>query len=426
VLLILGTVLYVLGFLTMSSYLARFGIVTFDIFNARFVVAGIITALPLAFVFWVSWKLANVAPLREVFKPEGSPRLWLLLILPGTANFAGSTFAAIYRFGAYVAPMPRNATQFHPLGPWDFIGAHLPLEPAPSWVGFVLCYTALVVAYVGVPIIVVYGLAALIRHGLRARPGATRKPSQPAVPPSESTTPAPKPAPTGWRLHLVWFRASVVLVILLMQLIYAYLSLRTALADFWTLDNSQFDSSAMGYWLLLSIGGVYAVLDAYDVPRKGLAKSVSEGFGRSHGEAAQLLNMSLVPLLGSILLFGSCIFPRVSYVIGGGQPRPIVLPDGNALGTTAKDHVLLLGESSQHYFVVVLRDSVGRAIQVSKGLLPMIVTRTTDSLAFHKKGVPNALPITTAASSPDSLERTQHAPGTGVPTPSTASVKHKQ
>jgi hypothetical protein len=112
--LLFGVLLYFFGFLTISSYLARFGIASFDILNARFAVAGVLVLVPLVFVFWVAWQFATMFPRPDYFQAHNrSQRMWFLYLLPTTASFAGAAFSNLFKLGTYSAPITSDALKYH-------------------------------------------------------------------------------------------------------------------------------------------------------------------------------------------------------------------------------------------------------------------------------------------------------------------------
>jgi hypothetical protein len=365
--LLLGVLLYFFGFLTMSSYLARFGIASFDILNARFAVAGVLVLVPLMFVFWVAWQFAKLFP-GPFLAQNRSQRLAFLFLLPTTASAAGGAFSNLFKLGTYGTPVSADALKYHPLATWDFVGHRLGSA-------FVTGYLVTVVAYVLFPTVAIYLLVATVRSiARRNRRKITHPTTPPTTPHTQQAESPQKPLLSGWRLRLAWLLEATLISYLVINVVYAYLAVANTLADFATIRNSQFDSTTMGYWLLLSISGFYGFLVAYDVRAKGFMKSFVESFSSPH-MTASLFTVVIVPLLSSIMLFGSAIFPRISYTIGGGQPREVVLPENNTLGVTSGDDLFLLGESSQDYYFVVLRDSSARAIQISKAVVPLIITK---------------------------------------------------
>jgi hypothetical protein len=59
--------LYFFGFITMSSYLGRFGFVTFDVVNSRFLIAGIIPSLALGMSIYLATIFKNNIKKKNIF-----------------------------------------------------------------------------------------------------------------------------------------------------------------------------------------------------------------------------------------------------------------------------------------------------------------------------------------------------------------------
>lgn len=51
----IGVVLYTFGFITISSFWGRFGIITFDIINARFLIAGFFCLFSIVVSAGLAW-----------------------------------------------------------------------------------------------------------------------------------------------------------------------------------------------------------------------------------------------------------------------------------------------------------------------------------------------------------------------------------
>jgi len=121
-----GIILYLFGFMCISAYLSRFGIVSFDIINARFAIAGIfpLAALvaPVGVAIYVDYQIKS----GEVFTKDKWVRRLLMynltLILLLSSSAALSRLLNEFSF----SQMSVRYLEFTPLfGDGDFLGKFL-------------------------------------------------------------------------------------------------------------------------------------------------------------------------------------------------------------------------------------------------------------------------------------------------------------
>ncbi|MDE1925546.1 MAG: hypothetical protein KGH79_05275 [Patescibacteria group bacterium] len=139
-------VLYFFGFIAVTAYLSRFGIVTFDILNSRFLIAGIYPFISLASAVYLAWFLANKAPLNKLFEENAFERqkhsFAFLIIMLG---FAYALYA-IMSVGIYRLPTNEGAMHFSgPLRSYDWIGdlyskIHIATSPSADLIVKLILY----------------------------------------------------------------------------------------------------------------------------------------------------------------------------------------------------------------------------------------------------------------------------------------------
>jgi hypothetical protein len=114
---------YVGGFICVTGFLARFGFVTFDVINARFLIAGLHALLPLSFSLWLSWRVYKAITDKTLFTHAGFSRRIVLytemIIYPELAAIA---FNALYTAADFSKMSDPDAFRYGPFGSWDFVG----------------------------------------------------------------------------------------------------------------------------------------------------------------------------------------------------------------------------------------------------------------------------------------------------------------
>jgi len=63
---VIGVVLYFFGFISLNSFLSRFGMISFDVVNSRFVFAGFFSLLSVGLVVLVAWTMSKEIPMSEL------------------------------------------------------------------------------------------------------------------------------------------------------------------------------------------------------------------------------------------------------------------------------------------------------------------------------------------------------------------------
>jgi hypothetical protein len=88
--------LYLLGFLCINAFLSRFGIVDFDIVNARYLIAGVFPMFGLGISLAVGWNLFT-----DTLRSYDSENRWGHVL--AYLKFGSSIFAASFLFELFVA-----------------------------------------------------------------------------------------------------------------------------------------------------------------------------------------------------------------------------------------------------------------------------------------------------------------------------------
>jgi hypothetical protein len=385
-----AAVLYVCGFLCVTGYLARFGIITFDIVNARFIIAGIHVALPLAIAFYIGWHLHTLVLAKE-FPAKMSARLELYgkaLLLP---LGAGAVLSSVYRVAAYVPPAGISEIEFSPwamgFGPIDYA--------VTNWSAFgnaeadyIVKYTVYITFHLGM-LVTFFALLAYAFDPILQKLGKTlktwvelrqsRKAASAAATTNDGAVVAAVQSAATTKSVVLWVARRWVdifaIALILVLVYYSGTKLRTELFDAASFTDTKGNTSlapvvwmygtTWAFCLFLWVFGIrpdQPVLDSFKHMLEPLMFT----------EFAQ---RSLIPLLGAMFVFGATVFPRIPFAIGGGEPRAVTIRFADAGDRDADGKYFLLGESAQYVFVVKVEGTRARAFQLSKGKVAWIQTR---------------------------------------------------
>ena len=387
--LIIPTVaLYLCGFICVTGYLARFGIVSFEIVNARFLVAGMHAILPLIFCGWFNWTLTK--QIREMpegffFSAKNTPYRVLfygqLLFVPLGGATALNAFYQVANFAKMsdpaAAPLQPIFGQNDPIGR-TALGINI---FGQSDLGFIfvtfiyILFTAVIV--IGLISAILFALLRYQAYRIRNAPAPTQE-----LPQSESSEPIQKPAlldrignslsnPT-WTTHVITTAVDMVFISALVAL---------AFFSYWKIRSEIFDAEAFGasgpvYSIIYSwIFGTTSVVLLFTETPFAYGKLTFDKLGMlTPSDATEVMYRFAVPLLSSIFLFGATIFPRLPIAIGGGEPRPVSISIKDSTSQPFHGRVYLLGESSQFIFVVQIGREITKAFEINKDDVQTIET----------------------------------------------------
>ena len=395
ILVIPTAVLYLLGFICITGYYGQFGIVTFDIANARFLVAGIYVAMALGVATLIAWQISTTlaAAVDTGAVKDVRVRLGLYTLFVIYNWIAAFALQRIFSVGQDATHAARPRLEFTPiLGLWDFVGNQLAGVSSgrnDDFIWIILC--TLNVAGLLLCVWVVFELIRMVVDVIAPKRKPAAKDAQgsvvvSAVPASaletqsSSASPTdpqgrPRPlAPTSARLLVgVEILAAAILLVLLA---YSYLKIRADLFDLRSIsDPRPLETLLVFAWMF---GTSFAI--AFFLPVTNEHTRQSEfGFLKKYidiGNFTQLAQFLILPILGSVFLFGGTVFPRIPFSLGGGEPHEVTIT--TKLGTWEKSvgRTYLLGESVQFLFVAAINGESGSAYAVSKDQIAHLKTRT--------------------------------------------------
>ncbi|MBI4224916.1 MAG: hypothetical protein HY617_01150 [Candidatus Sungbacteria bacterium] len=374
-----GVVLYLFGFISLTSYFARFGIVSFDVVNSRFIIAGFFSFLAITLVLLIVWRLYKDVSLKKIYDVEGwSDRFqsyftfWSLI---WGASYALSLF---FDLGKYISPAKEESLTFKPwFGNYDFIGYfidgfNLKLGGGSN---FIIKFAIYAFSYSLIAFLVLV-LIFIIQDNV---PRRKKEPLSADEVKKEEIQENPK-AEKKLLTPLYLLRCSIetlILCVLASIAYYSYLKLKVSLFDFNSFNSHQTLTPNLVFaWFYVTILTTYFFLNFY-LPKDGLSLDIFKSFGSVNSLNSLQLTFQhiFIPIIGALILFGQIIFPRIPFSIGGGEPREVEVKMKQELPLSKERHLFLIGESSQFVFVVGKDGDSSSAFQISKDEIVYIQTR---------------------------------------------------
>lgn len=371
--------LYFLGFLTVSSFLARFGIVTFDVINARYLVAGIACFIAIFAAVICIHLSFNILKIRKIITPEGifhrisAHITWICSLF--TVSFL---YSLIFSVGKYTPPQDRNSIIFKPLfGKHDYIGKMInyfsfdKIQLQIIWIQWAF--------NVGLYLLILMAIVAMVIKivGLFQKNKVIA--SKQKVPPNIETTSVElnnKPEQKVEEGLLYFFALSCEVLILILEFclfIFCTKIISTAVFDLPSLQGKlDLSGNIFFVWLYSITFGTHCWLVIINWQKKeGQISMLKDVFS----DPEYLVRVVTVPFLLSILYFGSIIYPRIPYAIGGGAPRSVEINLKNQNKIENQTNTFLIGESINEYFIVLLGGPNEGVYQINKGDFNYIKTR---------------------------------------------------
>jgi hypothetical protein len=380
-------VLYLLGFVCITGYYGQFGIVTFDLANARFLIAGIYVAIALGAVLLVAWPLRTLlSPAIEfgVFK-DVRMRLALYVLFLISTFVAAFLVHRILSFGRQSAFSTGPLFDFIPiLGQADFVGNQLLGLSAKDndlvWIALYTVDVAGLALFAWIVFELVRIVADAIWRPVSARPALDSKagplnfhasPMTVALTAPSVPSKALEPLAASWARALVGVEILVV-VLLVVLFAHAFLKIRSDLFDLRALEKPQELSFALVYaWMY----GTTIVVLFFLVAQKRLSKTEFSFLGLDINNFNGLVQFLVLPILSSIFLFGGAIFPRIAFSMGGGEPHEVTVTTKTGEWEKDAGRTYLLGESNQFIFVVAHKGQGIAAYEISKDQIAHFRTR---------------------------------------------------
>lgn len=365
VVLIPAVVLYLLGFICIATFLARFGIVTFDVVNARFLIAGGFPLLSLIVASTISWFLfSNALPMEKFWGARNWRPRYRFYFIFASLTFGGS-FSLSTLFTAVSSYTDVSAPEVSPPA-YEAFGNTISalLHLLPEGIARLVVYTAwaIVVILVIGAVLLAGGLLRLIlsKYGRSAFPSA-----------AASTEPASTISHQAVAHSSVWIEVLFALGDLLAVSAAAALffdcaiELRVRIFSFASFDHPQrLDTETIFFWLYGTVSSLLLFLVWMNtrVPQLTL-----DNILRLHPvNLPDVIFYLIFPVFVSMFVFAVVIFPRIPFAVGGGEPRKVMVRAQGLPTYLAEKPLFLIGESDQFLFLVDADASSPNSFQVNK------------------------------------------------------------
>jgi len=257
--------------------------------------------------------------------------------------------------GTYRAPLTQDTLKFKGMfGAYDFIADQLNRIQIPHSVSITLVVKLILYVYSYLLLIVFFCVAILIIFNwFRKKPMMQKVDVQLST--QDEKTSAKK---NKFTISPPIFEYLILVVDLFFVSIYFALGvysafkLGTALIDSNTFYHPHgLTISLVVAWAYSSIIGVYLFLFNINPSAEQLLIDFPK-YIKNFGTLQLTLQQLVVPILGSLFLFGATIFPLIPFSIGGGEPREVTIQLRDQDNQFTADKMYLLGESDQFLFVV--------------------------------------------------------------------------
>jgi hypothetical protein len=326
--------------------------------------------------------MANVPDLMKYAQKSDRFRtFYALLTLPVIIGFALHIYFTIIEFTKQPDP---GTKAFTPFGWWDFAGRFIQFAaPAPP-----SDFRAIFGTFVYITSIIFVSVAALILMGAvletgkavdrwRARryarvnspqrdnPKAAPASTEGPPPPNEEASVEPQSPPPTTRQYLTMRLIDFVSgVLILTAVVYSYDKLRSGLVDFASIGHMKYEVTMLVAWCYFTIILLAFVLIGFKNFTLASLWKPKDPF-----MVVPVWQMTVMPLLMSLFLFGAVVFPRLPFALGGGQPRLVDIKFKAGSVVALQGPVYLIGESTQYFFAVTPHANDKRAYQLSKDII---------------------------------------------------------
>lgn len=390
-----AAVLYFFGFICITAYLARFGIVTFDIVNARFLAAGFFPAVSLAIASSLAWfVLQRFGP--EI-KGNRQKRLELYAGLYLFTFFTSEVMTRLLNLGRFTPRATDSLIFAPPFKGW--IGDWITDLQITGDVGYLIKWTFYLAAYASPILLVVFGVRVLrlVIRRLHTQSHQEVGPDQIAL----DTDPDSKPERSLRTQKL--FKAAADIAMPPLDII----AVCAILATLWfslrklSLNTFDFDSFDDGFelesglffaWLFSSVFSIAGCLSFFTTADKQLSFMAFLDQAKHPFGAPTTIQQAVIPFVVSILAFGAVIFPRIPYALGGGEPRPVSVKTTGNQKQLESGRMFLIGESAQFVFLVNASRGDRKAMQVNKSIIAFIDTRRDQQASDGQPELPATQP----------------------------------
>lgn len=359
-----GLILYFLGFITLTSFLAKFGIVSFEIINARYIAAGLLALVSIMGSVWASWFFYQNVNKSTIFRRDNFDKrfgayCWFISV----SYLLSSAFSKLFELGKNMSGSEFPQTYYPIFGKYDFSWNIL---ESLSHVSQISDYYTKLFIDILIPLII---LTVLIFYIIQKFSKKSKKHEVSKTASSKSLQATPS---AFW--HLIEVLGEVLLIalitVLLARSINRYglyiFTFKSFGQDTLSTDMffSWFYSSSMYYVFILWL------FSTFDKKKRKIKFTIGQ-------DLHIIIQQAIVPFLTSIILFGLIIYPRISYSLGGGMPQKVLISTKVDIGVTKDQYqAYIIGETTSNYFIVLInKNNTGRAIEINKNEVNYLVTK---------------------------------------------------
>lgn len=373
-LLLFSSVLYFFGFITVTSYFARFNISTFEIINSRYLIAGFYSFVFIGIAIFMSWQILEHYKFSEFLQRKNIQRRVLLLFLDVSSISLLSTFISNLINTAQIKPnLIQSAPQFDARFQFNFIGKLLEIIPLNMGSDNITYWTKIFLNFF-IYEIVILGIYYLISNIHKSKDKAKVVKAKVA---SRLLNQASKVEAKhseifyfAWQLQeLACITGSFILIG------YSTNKLLTNLFDFNNLATSNISSNLIFSWFFVFITSIILFFYASKLTTSDFAKNFIHNTLDNPHNLANFIQMGILPVLSGLLFFGQVIYPRIPYTIGGGQARRVVLKTkDNSINFSSYKNNYLIGETTNFMYVASVNDEIKRVYQLNVNSIDYINT----------------------------------------------------
>ncbi len=396
--------LYSLGFLVVSSYLAKFGFQTFDIVNARFVIAGLFPAISIGIAVYLGVDLRTMLMNCPPFNYQRSAAIARLkafffyiaryilirtaVISFLTAHYVSSSPLKLRSFARpnwlfSIDPVDKALLSAISMASGDqyFVGVFL-------WLFWRVIELSLLVLAVASVRWAYRRLSPVAQATVNQLDQSIEQAPSGELSPLETTETIPRsrlPKLFSSITAIAMGVCETIIVVSAMSgVVWSIAEIAFASAgpdNISSLTANTPDSfgDAFSAWLLPTVLGIAFFTEL--VANKELAPQLDLFWKKMAVNPFLLFQNLITPLVGSVLIFGVVVFPRIPFELGGGQPRPVTMTIKIPVPHLADGQLYLVGESAQFFFAVESDDRMQRALQVSKDNVISVQTGLLSSKA---------------------------------------------
>ena len=383
--------LYFFGFICITSFLSRFGLSDFDILNARFLIAGLYPSISIAAAATFAWYIYNGLKIGGFITYErAKDRYKFYFTYLFFLYIFSAALSSLFNIGTYIARQDKFSLVFFPiLGRYNVI-ASLLNRMSFSWsIGSeFIVKTAIEIAFALISILTAgiflfYVSKAIIRIGkaflkwLRKPSPAASMPPQTDVnqSPATATPQAPPVAIPATRKYVIWVIDLVIISFFVALLIYSSIKLHSSLYDFTSFSEPPGVTTPLLFaWLYDAISLFLFFMHFIKLAPGQLSLQLLFQFHRPQ-LMPWAIQQFVVPVLAALFLFGSTVFPRIPFSIGGGQPRAIAISLKEDKPDLRQGETYLLGDNSEFVFIAHLADDADKAYAINREAIEYLETK---------------------------------------------------